>query len=39
MYTLSVNSFRNLSDFIKNIIICVPMMNEGYTGLGGHWGE
>ncbi len=22
-----------LSDFIKNILICVPKMNEGHTGL------
>ncbi len=25
--------FRKLSDFIKNILICVPKMNEGLTGL------
>ncbi len=24
---------RNLSDFIKNILICVPKMNKGLTGL------
>jgi len=25
-----------LSDLIKNILICVPNMNEGLTGLGQH---
>jgi len=24
---------RKFSDFIKNILICVPMMNEGLMGL------
>ncbi len=28
-----------LSDFIKNILICVPKMNEGLTGLEWHEGE
>jgi len=28
-----------LSDFIKNILICVPKMNEGLTGLEQHEGE
>jgi len=28
-----------LSDFIKNISICVPKMNEGLTGLEQHQGE
>ncbi len=28
-----------LSDFIKNIFICVPKMNEGLTGLERHEGE
>ncbi len=27
---------RELSDFIKNILICVPKMNEGLTGLERH---
>ena len=27
------------SDFIKNILICVPKMNEGLTGLEQHEGE
>ncbi len=26
-------------DFIKNILICVPKMNEGLTGLEQHEGE
>ncbi len=26
-------------DFIKNILICVPKMNEGLTGLEQHDGE
>ncbi len=30
---------RKLSDFIKNILICVPKMNEGLTGLARHEGE
>ncbi len=30
---------RELSDFIKNILICVPKMNEGLTGLERHDGE
>ena len=28
-----------LSDLIKNILICVPKMNEGLTGLEQHEGE
>ncbi len=28
-----------LSDCIKNILICVSMMNEGLTGLERHQGE
>ncbi len=28
-----------LSDFIKNILICVPKMNEGLKGLERHEGE
>ncbi len=27
---------RELSEFIKNILICVPKMNEGLTGLERH---
>ena len=27
---------RQLSDFIKNILICVPKMNESLTGLEQH---
>ncbi len=30
---------RELSDLIKNILICVPKMNEGLTGLDRHEGE
>ncbi len=30
---------RELSDFIKNILICVPKMNEDLTGLERHEGE
>ncbi len=30
---------RELSDCIKNILICVPKMNEGLTGLEHHEGE
>ncbi len=30
---------RELSEFIKNILICVPKMNEGLTGLEWHEGE
>jgi len=26
-------------DFIKNIIICVPKMNNGLIGVEGHKGE
>jgi len=28
-----------LSDFIKSILICVPKMNEGLTGVERHEGE
>ncbi len=28
-----------LSDFITNILICVPKMNEGLTGLERHEGD
>ncbi len=30
---------RELSEFIKNILICVPKMNEGLTGLERYEGE
>ncbi len=30
---------RKLSDFIKNILICVPKMDRGFTGLEWHEGE
>ncbi len=30
---------RELSDFIKNILICVPKMNEGLMGLERHEDE
>ncbi len=30
---------RELSEFIKNILICVPKMIEGLTGLERHEGE
>ncbi len=30
---------RKLSDFIKNILMCGPKMNEGLTGLERHKGE
>ncbi len=30
---------RELTDFIKNILMCVQKMNEGLTGLERHEGE
>ncbi len=30
---------EGLSDFIKNILICVPKMNEGLAGLEWHEGD
>ncbi len=30
---------EGLSDFIKNIFICVPKMNEGLAGLEWHEGD
>jgi len=30
---------RKFSDFIKNILICVPNMNKGLMGLERHEGE
>ncbi len=35
----SLLSIRELSEFIKNILICVLKMNEGLTGLKLHDGE
>ncbi len=38
--TLAVyGSVKVLTDLIKNILICVPKMNEGLTGLERHEGE
>ncbi len=34
-----LSRIRNLSDLIKNILICVPKINEGLTGLEQHEGE
>ncbi len=36
---LSMLGKRKLSDSIKNILICVPKMNEGLTGFAQHEGE
>ncbi len=36
---LSIFRVRKLSNFIKNILICVPKMNKGLTGLERHEGE
>ncbi len=36
---MSLWRVRELSDFIKNIFICVPKINEGLTGLKRHQGE
>ncbi len=33
-----LSRIRNLSD-LKNILICVPKINEGLTGLEQHEGE
>ncbi len=33
------DAVRKLSDFIKNILICVPKKNEGFTGVERHEGE
>ncbi len=30
---------RELSEFIKNVLICVPKINENLTGLERHEGE
>ncbi len=37
--TIAIYGARKLSDFIKNILICVPKMNEGLTCLERHEGE
>ncbi len=37
--TLAVYGGSESSDFIKNILMCVPKMNEGLTGLERHEGE
>ncbi len=39
MYPCCLWRVRKLSDLIKNILICVPKMNEGLTGLERHEGE
>ncbi len=31
--------YGRVREFIKNILICVPKMNEGLTGLERHEGE
>ncbi len=36
---LSMERVRKLLDFIKNILIWVPKMNEGLTGLEWHESE
>ncbi len=36
---LDVYGISELSEFIKNILICVPNMNEGLMGLERHDGE
>jgi len=37
---LAVNAgLTELSEFIKNILICVPKMNKGLTGVEQHEGE
>jgi len=38
-YLEAYEGVRQLSDFIKNILICVLKMNEGLTGLEQHEGE
>ncbi len=32
-------TIRKLSDFTNNILVCVPKINEGLTGLEQHKGE
>ncbi len=36
---LSLCRVRKLSDFIRNILICVPKMNKGLMSLEQHEGE
>ncbi len=36
---IAVYGGSEISDFIKNILICVLKMNEGFTGLERHEGE
>ncbi len=36
--SVALLEIRELSVFIKNILICVPKMNEGLTGLERHEG-
>ncbi len=36
---IAVYAGSESSDLIKNILICVPKMNEGLTGLERHEGE
>ncbi len=38
-YIIVYGRVRVLSDFIKNILICFPKMNEGLTSLERHEGE
>ena len=38
-YVAVYRGVRKLSDFIENILICVPKMNEGLTSLERHEGE
>ncbi len=38
-YIVVYGRVRELSEFIKNILICVPNMNEGLTDLERHEGE
>ncbi len=39
MFLMKSKIFLTLSEFIKNILISVPKMNEGLTGLKRHEGE
>ncbi len=39
LLTLLTMQGQKLSDFIKNILICVPKMNEDVMGLEGHEDE
>ncbi len=36
---VAVYAGSELSDFIKNILICAPKMNESFMGLERHEGE